>query len=354
MGKELVIFGQFVLSLTKNKSYDTIVAMNNVNQQIVHLLHLQGFETNKAVANSIGVAERTVRRHLKGMIQQRIIRIVAIPNPVSCGFRAWSKIGIKIDPRYLNSVAHTLVEHPAVYFAAFSLGRFDIIIAVHFDTIDQLTHFVNSELAGVKGVVSSESWILASPRKYYSFSWPAPVFAKSKAEYDRYDESVSGNGHYWIDNVDQEIIAVLREDGLARPDGIKSKVSLGESTIRKRMTYMLDNDVYARQIVVLSPQILENEIWVTIGITTNGRDAHEVVDAILKYSTVYLACVSLGRFNVVISARFYNMGLMNDFVTRELPSINGISSTETFVHIKPLKYHNIPLVYPQDNGWTLT
>ncbi len=315
--------------------------MNEVDKQIVNLMELQGFQTTKLIASSIGVAERTVRRHLDGMIKRRMIKVVPLLNSVLCGFKAWSIIGIKTEPGHLEHVAHSLVEHPAVFFAAYALGRFDVIISVLFDTIDKLVYFVNIKLARLKGIVSSETWMVASPRKYYSFSWPAPVFGESKARIHNY-EPIVDNKNYQITALDRDIIAILKKDGLARPAAIKSKLSLGESTIRKRIKHMLDNNLYKRE-VVLRPQILEKEIWAMIGITTTGRDAYEVIDTILKYPHVCFASVSLGRFNVLIASRFHNMELLNQFVTTELTSINGIGSTETFVHNKILKYLNIRL-----------
>lgn len=330
----------FYIFLTQIEENVKITKMNELDQKIAYSLQLKGFES-KLIAGDVGVSERTARRHLHRMIKQQMIKVVAISNPVLCGFKAWSKIGIKIEPNYLNSVARTLVGHPAIYFAAYVLGRFDMIIAVHFDTVDKLAYFVNSELVGIRGVVNSETWMLAYPRKYYHFSWPAPVFINSKEEHSFDSESVS-NKKYHMDDIDLDIIAVLSEDGLAKLDDIRFKLGLGNSTIRKRIRYMSDNNAYYRE-VVLSPKMLENETWATVGISTNGRDANEVIDAILKYPTVYLASVSIGKFNIVIAAHFRNIDLLNHFATVELPSIQGIGSAETFVHSIPLKYHSIPL-----------
>jgi len=40
-----------------------------------------------------------------------------------------------------------------------TFGKFDFIIAVHFDSIEKLAHFVNSELSKVKGVIRTETHI---------------------------------------------------------------------------------------------------------------------------------------------------------------------------------------------------
>jgi DNA-binding Lrp family transcriptional regulator len=93
----------------------------------------------------------------------------------------------------------------------------------------------------------------------------------------------------------------------------------------------------------MNPKILENQVWATIGIVVNKRNAHEVIDIIMKSPQIYLATISLGRFNVIIAGHFQNIGLLNSFVTHELVSIDGVGSVETFIHDKPLKYYNIPL-----------
>ena len=108
---------------------------------------LQGYQMTKYIALRIGASERTVSRHLDNMIKRQMIKLVAVPNPVLCGFKGWAKIGIKIDPDSLEAVARILVDHQAVYFVAYSLGRYDIIIAVHYDSINGLVRFVNEELA---------------------------------------------------------------------------------------------------------------------------------------------------------------------------------------------------------------
>lgn len=317
--------------------------MDDLNFKIVSILKRQGLQTIKAIAGLTNVSERTVRRHVDDLIKQDIIKIVAIPNPVLCGLKAWSKIGIKVDPAFLARAARTLVNHPAVYFVAYSLGRFDIIIAVHFETIDQLTYFVNSELPGIKGIMNSETWLIAYPRKYYGFSWPAPLTAKNETLHGFSYQSVAAEADSAIDKTDRNILAILGQDGSARPAAIKARLGLGESTIRKRIQYMMNNNIFRKE-VVLSSQMLENETWATMGILTNGRDAHRVIDSLVKLPAIYLASVSLGKFNIVTAGHFANIDLLNRFVTEELPGIEGISSTETFVHNRPLKYHNIALV----------
>ena len=150
--------------------------MNNIDkldENIISELQAYGFQKSSSLAMKLGVCERTVANRINKLKSNNLIRIVAVPNPMLTSTKAWAKIGIKVEPRFLRQVARELTEHPLIYFVAYSLGTFDIIIAANFDSVDDLTKFVNSELININGITSTETMMLVHPRKYYNFTWPA-------------------------------------------------------------------------------------------------------------------------------------------------------------------------------------
>jgi len=314
--------------------------MGELDKKLLNELQSQGFQKSTILALRLGIGERTIRRRISIMKSKGIIKIIAVPNPVLSGYRAWAKIGIKVEPRSLFHVARELIEHPSIYFVAYSLGTFDILIAVQFDTMDRLTYFVNSELTKVKGILGTETMILMCPRKYYNFSWPEPVFKKKANDGGEYYHDVTTSySVYEIDDIDHGIINILMEDALTPVKTLKSRLGIGEGMIRKRIKKMLEEEVFKIEVVP-NPESLEYEVWATMGLTINHQFTHKVINAILKNPAVYLASVSIGRFNIIISARFHNIDLLSKFVNVELAEIKGISTIETFLHTKPLKYHN--------------
>ena len=314
--------------------------MNELDQKLLNVFQQHGFQNSRTLASLMGVGERTLHRRISAMRREGIIKIIAVPDFVLFGYKAWAKIGIKVKPQSLSYVATQLANNPSIYFVAYSYGPFDIMIAVHFYNIDSLTCFINSELTKIKGIQNTETIVLTSPRKYYNFSWPTPSFKKTRNGLG-YDLDAGTNpNHYEIDKADQSILSILMEDGLTRPASIKSRLGMGESTIRKRIKKMWSIGLF-RMVVVPNPEILEHEVWATMGININKRQAHEVLDAIVKYPEVYLASVAVGRFNLVIAARFHHIDFINQFINIKLPAIEGVSYVETFLHNKPLKYHNI-------------
>jgi len=272
------------------------------------------------------------------MRDKGIIKIVAVPNPVLFGYKAWAKIGIKVESGAAPSVASGLVANPLVYFVAYSLGRFDFVIAVNFKTIDELTHFSNFELTKIRGIVSSETMVLTQPRKYYGYHWEHNTENDANASITDNANIILREGNCAIDDADRAIVDLLKEDGLAKPTTLKTKLHIGEDTIRRRIRTMLRNNVFNLQVVA-DPRVLPTEAWVTIGITISRRPSNLVIDDILKNPSVYLASGTHGRFNIILAARFRSLSLLDHFVHHELLGVRGVSFVETFLHSMPLKYH---------------
>jgi len=314
--------------------------VDELDHKIVNELESKGFQKSATLAPLFGVGERTIRKRINDMRSKGILKIVALPNPVLLGYRAWAKIGIKVEAGSSYRVAHELIEHSPIYFVAYTIGTFDIIIAVHFYTIEQLAHFVNSELTKVKGILSTETMMLIHPRKYYRFYWPAHPFKETGNGSEPYLYATVSSNYYKLDEVDRHILGILEEDGLARPATLKSRLGVKESTIRKHIKNMLSNDVFKIEVVP-NIEVLGYEAWATMGITINHQFTDKALNAIVKHPAVYLVSNSIGRFNIIIAARFSNIDALHQFVNIALPATEGVICIETFLHNKPLKYHNI-------------
>ena len=322
------------------KLYTECRAIDELDRRLLNELEKGWSQRAATLAHRLNVGERTIRRRIGNMLRDDIIKVVALPNYPLLGYGAWAKIGVKVEGGHLSSVIRWLVEHPRIYSVACALGRFEILIAVDFKTTDGLMYFLNSELTEVKGIRSTEAMILAYPIKYYNFSWSAPRFKKDKDRGEYYVDASSATRVCELDDVDSKILNILQEDGLARPQDLKSKLGIGESTIRKRVSNMLNNGAF-KTTIVHNPEVLEYEVWVTIGITVNDQFSLITMNTLTEHPAVYLASYSIGRFNLIIAARFHSIDLLDRFVNMELPNMAVVGSVETFISVMPLKYHNI-------------
>lgn len=311
--------------------------MDELDMRLLEELEHGGYQRIPFLAARLGVDKSTVHRRIRNLRKKGVIKIIAVPNLVRLGYRAWADIGIKVQHRSPEDVAHELVTHPATYFVFTAFGTFDVGVGVQFRTFERLLYYVNSELTKIEGIAKVETMPYVCPRKYYNFSWPALSF-RDNGSLQPLAEATADI--YQPDETDLRILRILSKDGLVRPATLKTMLGIGESTIRKRMKNML-NQGFFRTEVIPNPSMLPYEVWVGIGIIVSHSTASDVIDTILQRPEVYFISESLGRFNVVIFARFRKMEFYNQFVSVELPAIESIASVEPFLINKVLKYHGI-------------
>ena len=319
--------------------------MDEIDRRLIIDLETYGFQKASSLANAYGLSERTIRRRISNMTNKKLINFVVTPNIVSLGYKAWARIGIKVAIGDVSRVARALILHPSVHFVAYSLGRYDIMISVCFDTIDKLTYFVGWELNQIQGIVSTEVILLVQPRKYMLFSWQAPVMKNNKKPLEPLPVNMHNQTSTICDEIDLKILNYLLENGPGRSKILSSELGIGESAVRNRLRRMWQNDIYKVEIVP-NIAVAEYQTQAQILINTSGVPPHSVVDSILKHPSVYLASVCLGRFNLVIAARFRNPDVLEEFITNTLPSVHGINSVETSLQVKRVKYYRITWPVP--------
>ncbi len=319
------------------------MGMDALDYKILSQLQLNSSMKSENLATLLNVTGRTIRRRLHAMKNRGDIKTIAVPNPVLLGFKGWSKIGLKAEPLTDDSIESKLLKHPNIYFVARTFGTFDFFIGAYFDSQEELAYFVNSELVMMPGIRNTETIPIIHPRKYYRFCWPAPL-SKGSTKYQRQSELTKA---YEIDEVDRKLFVLKEIDEYTIPSipFLKAKLNISEGTIRKRIKNMIKNEVVKIEITP-NPVILEYEVWSIIGIKVNLRSVHEVIDDIIQFPSVYLAATTLGRFNIILSARFHDTESFSQLINKDLPKIQGISSTESFILTKPLKYHNARWSYP--------
>jgi Lrp/AsnC family transcriptional regulator, regulator for asnA, asnC and gidA len=308
--------------------------MDDLDKRILNELQMHGWQISETLSAHLGIGSRTIRRRLGIMKDKGIFKIIPVPNYVLLGYQAWANLGIKVSPFASNMIAKKLLEHAAVHFVASSFGKFDFIVGVIFETIEELNNFVNSELIEIPGIENIETIMLVSPRKYYDFSWPPAAVKRGKG---RIKSPLTSK--YRIDATDREIVNLLKQNGLIPTSILSLKLSITEGTVRKHIKKMRIHNIFNFEIAP-NPSILEDEVWATLGINTN-RPAQDIIDEIIKIPAVYLASTSIGRFNLIISAKFPNLELFSQFVNVGLARVAGINQIESFLHTKPLKYHSI-------------
>jgi len=140
---------------------------DEIDWKIIKLLR-KSYQNNNAIARLLGISEGTVRQRLKKLKESHIVKIKALINPEVLENQQLATIAVNVaESSLLESKASEIAELPNVLDVSITSGRYDLFVQVLVDSNHGLVRFLTKELAAVKGVSSTESFLmLKSFNKY--------------------------------------------------------------------------------------------------------------------------------------------------------------------------------------------
>ncbi|HYM84270.1 MAG TPA: Lrp/AsnC family transcriptional regulator [Candidatus Dormibacteraeota bacterium] len=148
--------------------------LDAVDLGIVRLLQDQGRTTNARIARELGVSEPTVRKRIDRLMQDEIIKVVAVLNPRMTGYQTDVLIGIRVQPGSLLAVGEALSRCEEVVYLGYTTGRHDILVEMLFRDDEALFEFLNGQLPSLGPIVSTETYHVLRTGKI-NYDWKLPI-----------------------------------------------------------------------------------------------------------------------------------------------------------------------------------
>jgi Lrp/AsnC family transcriptional regulator for asnA, asnC and gidA len=143
-------------------------SLDATDRGIIEALQENGRAPFRAIAAHIGVAEATVRSRYARLVEDGILLVTGVTNPLGLGFQAQALIGVKTsgDP---EPIADEIAGWDDASYVVVAAGRFDLLVEVVCDDRRHLLE-LTTRLRGVEGVVSTETFQYLSLAKQV-YSW---------------------------------------------------------------------------------------------------------------------------------------------------------------------------------------
>lgn len=116
---------------------------------------------NSILAREIGVSEGMVRQRLKRLRDGGILKVTAGIDPDALENRQAALVAVNVaESALLETKARELAGLEKVLSVSIVSGRYDLMVEVLVDSNHGLVEFLTSDLAAVKGVTTTESFLL--------------------------------------------------------------------------------------------------------------------------------------------------------------------------------------------------
>ena len=142
----------------------------------------------------------------------------------------------------------------------------------------------------------------------------------------------SGSRPVQLDEVSKGIIEQLQADGRRSYAEIGKAVGLSEAAVRQRVQKLTDSGVM-QVVAVTDPMQLGFYRQAMIGVRVAG-DTTLVAEKLSALTAVDYVVLTAGSFDILAEVVCENDDDLINLLNKQIRSIDGVASTETFVYLK--------------------
>jgi Lrp/AsnC family transcriptional regulator for asnA, asnC and gidA len=130
-------------------------SLDDVDKGIIEALQANGRESFRRIATRLGVAEATVRTRYSRLVEDDILQVTGVTNPLGLGFDAQALVGVNTSGAP-EEVADEIAGWDEASYVVITAGRFDVVVELVCEDRRHLLELTN-RIRGIEGVVSTET-----------------------------------------------------------------------------------------------------------------------------------------------------------------------------------------------------
>lgn len=140
-----------------------------VSKAIIEQLQEDGRRSYAAIGKAVGLSEAAVRQRVQRLLDQGVMQIVAVTDPLTVGFHRQAMVGLRVEGD-IEPVADVLAAMNEVDYVVITAGSFDLIVELVCENDDHMLDIINKRIRAIPGVRSTESFVYLKLRKQ-TYQW---------------------------------------------------------------------------------------------------------------------------------------------------------------------------------------
>lgn len=144
-------------------------ALDDVSKAIIEQLQQDGRRSYAAIGKVVGLSEAAVRQRVQRLIDNGVMQVVAVTDPLELGFARQAMVGIRVSGP-LEPVADTIADLEQVDYVVVTAGSYDILAELVCESDEALLQLISGKIRTIEGVVSTETFMYLKLRKQ-TYSW---------------------------------------------------------------------------------------------------------------------------------------------------------------------------------------
>ena len=146
--------------------------MDDIDAALIRHLQVDGRRPYTQLAREVGLSEAAVRQRVQRLLEQGVMQIVAVTDPLQLGLLRQAMVLIKVEGD-VREVAAELEKFEEVDYLVLTAGTVDILAEVCVPDDQALLRLLNEHIRKVPGVVGTETVIYLQLTKQ-TYTWNVP------------------------------------------------------------------------------------------------------------------------------------------------------------------------------------
>jgi Lrp/AsnC family transcriptional regulator for asnA, asnC and gidA len=145
------------------------VVLDDIDKAIIRELQLDGRTPYAKLGPAVGLSQAAVRQRVQRLMENGVMQVVAVTDPLMLGFTLEAMIGVEVDGD-LRAVASKVAQVDNVDYVVVTTGRFDLVVEVVCRDHQELLQLINDVIRAIPGVRATETFTYLHLEKQ-TYSW---------------------------------------------------------------------------------------------------------------------------------------------------------------------------------------
>ena len=143
--------------------------LDEINKQIIDHLQRDGRMSYATLAKTIGLSEAAVRQRVQRLLDNGLMQIVAVTDPLTLGFARQAMVGLRVTGD-LREIADELASIPEVDYVVICAGRYDLLVELVCTDDEHLLDLLNEKVRAIQGVTATDTFMYLKLAKQ-TYAW---------------------------------------------------------------------------------------------------------------------------------------------------------------------------------------
>lgn len=146
--------------------------LDEIDAELIRHLQADGRRPYTQLAKEVGLSEAAVRQRVQRLLENDVMQIVAVTDPLQLGLRRQAMVLIKCEGD-IRAAAKQIAELDEVDYLVITAGSVDLLAEVVVPDDEALLELLDERIRSVPGVVATETVIYLKLVKQ-SYQWGVP------------------------------------------------------------------------------------------------------------------------------------------------------------------------------------